>query len=199
MLEEQLKALGMPAIFTVEPGGTEAGRMIRRILMDSRVNLFPLPSLFLYTASRCQAMMELFMPARREGKWIIADRSLYSSLAYQAGAEGITPEFIRKISRVAMRDFWPAKVVLCDVDTKIAMDRIYNSGNKATRYDIKAEAYHRSVRAAYLAEANRDRDRFLILDMSPSPQEIFKTLWEQLAPLLGVPPPYTIYVSRPVA
>ena len=117
--------------------------------------------MLLYMASRSQLMDERIRPALAEGRFVLADRFISSTLAYQGTAGGLDPEEIMAVGRVATRGCEPDLVVIFDVDEATAAGRL---PAQLDRMELKGSAFHRRVRQGYLAQAQRAPDRHLVID-----------------------------------
>lgn len=161
-----------------EPGGTEVGEQIRRILLDPLNSQMSLRcEMMLYMASRAQLIEQIIKPAREEGKLILADRFISSTLAYQGTAGGMSEEEIVQVGRVALSGNWPDLVVVFDVDEKVAARRL---NPLLDRMELKGVVFHRRVRAGYLQQAEADPDRHLVIDSSKDESAVFDVLLEGL-------------------
>jgi dTMP kinase len=166
-----------------EPGGTPIGEAIRGVLLDPRYAEMELRcEMLLYMASRSQLMTERIRPALDAGRFVLADRFISSTLAYQGTAGGLDPEEILAVGRVATGGCWPDLVVIFDVDEETAASRLPAD---LDRMELKGAEFHRRVRQGYLAQAERDPKRHLVIDATRSEDEVFASLVEGVAERLG--------------
>jgi dTMP kinase len=166
-----------------EPGGTPIGEAIRGVLLDPRYAEMELRcEMLLYMASRSQLMTERIRPALDAGRFVLADRFISSTLAYQGTAGGLDPEEILAVGRVATGGCWPDLVVIFDVDEETAASRLPAD---LDRMELKGVEFHRRVRQGYLAQAERDPKRHLVIDATRSEDEVFASLVEGVAGRLG--------------
>lgn len=171
-----------------EPGGTEVGEQIRRILLDPQNTDMSLRcEMMLYMASRAQLIEQVIKPAREAGKLILADRFISSTLAYQGTAGGMTREEIMEVGQVAIGGNWPDLVVVFDIDEKTSARRMGGSAFGvgqpslfADRIELRESEFHQRVRQGYLDQAAADPDRHLLIDASPDESTVFETLLEAL-------------------
>ena len=126
-------------------------------------------------ASRSQPVKERIRPALDAGGFVLADRFISSTLAYQGTAGGLDPEEILAVGRVATRGCEPDLVVILDVDTETAATRL---PAQLDRMEQKGMAFHKRVRQGYLAQAERDPARHLVIDGSRTEEEVFRSLLE---------------------
>ncbi len=150
-LRDVLEADGTEAIVVREPGGTELGEEIRRLLLHSG-DMSPWAEAALFAAQRAQLAAEVVRPALERGTWVVSDRTYYSSLAYQGGARGLGVDRVRAINEAALDGVVPDLVVVLDVDPGLGLGR----QTDADRIGTTGEAFQRRVAATYhdLAESD---------------------------------------------
>jgi dTMP kinase len=169
---------GVVPVEVREPGGTPIGEAIRGVLLDPRYEEMDLRcEMLLYMASRSQLMDERIRPALAEGRFVLADRFISSTLAYQGTAGGLDPEEIMAVGRVATRGCEPDLVVIFDVDEATAAGRL---PAQLDRMELKGSAFHRRVRQGYLAQAQRAPDRHLVIDATADEDSVFQAMLEGL-------------------
>ena len=180
---EHATSVGMPPVGVREPGGTPIGEAIREVLLDPRYEEMELRcEMLLYMASRSQLMKERIRPALDAGQFVLADRFISSTLAYQGTAGGLDPEEILAVGRVATRGCQPDLVVILDVDEETAASRL---PTELDRMERKGVEFHRRVRQGYLSQADRDPPRHLVIDGSRSEDEVFAALLEGIGQRLS--------------
>lgn len=165
---ELLEKDGECVILTREPGGTPIAEQIRNVILDKQnTAMDPITEALLYAASRRQHLVEKVWPLSKEGKIIISDRFLDSSLAYQGGARNIGIDKVLEMNMFATEGYFPDLTLLFDVDPRIGLERIAaNKGREVNRLDLEKIEFHDSVRQTFLSLAKRFKDRFVILDAS---------------------------------
>ena len=183
---ERLRAAGRETVETVEPGGTEIGRQIRRILLDANnAHMTPRAELLLYFASRAQNVEEVIRPALAEGKIVLCDRFTDSTLAYQGCGRGISTGVILELDRIACAGLEPDLTVLIDVDLETSMQRSRQrnerTSSQETRIDEESRAFHERVRDGYLELAKLHSERFIIVDGAPRIGAVAQQVWERIA------------------
>ncbi len=169
LLTSFLKTARREFLLTREPGGTEIGDQIRKILLDGKnIGLDPMAELFLYAAARVQHLRQAIFPALREGRLVLCDRFADATLAYQGYGRGLDPSWIDEIHRRAMDDIRPDLTFLLDLPADIglrrARKRIEGQTIKEDRFERENLEFHRRVREGYLQLARREPHRFVILD-----------------------------------
>ncbi len=157
-----------------EPGGTAIGEQIRRVLLDpDNADMSLRCEMMLYMASRAQLIEQIIRPAREAGKFVLADRFVSSTLAYQGTAGGLDQDDIMSVARVAIEPYWPDLTVVFDVDEHVASSRL---NPLLDRMELKGEAFHQRVRKGYLDQAENSPDTYLVIDASSDEDAVFQAL-----------------------
>ena len=165
---------GYDVLYTREPGGTPIAEEIRGIILDKKnIALDPRAEALLYAASRRQHLIEKVWPALKEGKVVICDRYLDSSLAYQGGARNIGIDNVLNINLFATEGTYPDLTLLFDITPEKGLERIaVNKKREVNRLDLEALEFHRTVRETFLELAKKYRDRYIIIDASKTLPEV---------------------------
>lgn len=167
------------ALHTREPGGTAAGAAIRALFLDpSTGDLDPRAEALLMAADRAQHAATVIRPALRAGQHVVTDRYLYSSVAYQAHARGLDPTDVRNISLWATEDLEPDLVVFLDVPVALARARVHDVA--PDRMELEAEGFHERVRDGFHAQAAADPDRWVVVDATGHPDEVWDAVWQHV-------------------
>lgn len=183
---ERLTKMGYNIVQTREPGGTPIAEQIRNVILDvNNTKLDPRAEALLYAASRRQHLVEKVWPALKEGKIVICDRFLDSSLAYQGGARNLGLDNILNINMFATEGTFPDLTLLFDIDPKIGLERIAKNANReVNRLDLEKLDFHKKVRQTFLELAKRFPNRFVVIDASKSMEEVaentYKAIMEKL-------------------
>ncbi|HWB83347.1 MAG TPA: dTMP kinase [Bryobacteraceae bacterium] len=182
-LAERLRVSGRTVLETAEPGGTNIGVKIRRILLDSaNQELSPTAELLLYFASRAQNVDELIRPALGRGEIVLADRFTDSTLVYQGCGRGLGSETVLALDRIACRGLRPDLTLLLDIDVETSLGRAHtrNSelGHSETRMDEQSLEFHRKVHAAYHALAAGEPARVKVVDGRADRDQIERAVWD---------------------
>ena len=147
-VKKHLKVRFVPADFVCDPGGTAIGAQIRKILLArENAEMSALTELLLYCASRTQLVAEKIMPALAEGRHVISDRFIYSTLAYQGVSGKIDENTLRTLARVSTGGLEPAHAFLLDVPAEIGLKR---AGKDLDRMESKGVCFLEEVRQRYL-------------------------------------------------
>ena len=161
-------ALGDDALGVREPGGTEAGERVRAILKDPSVPLSPETEALLFAAARAELVSERILPALAEGRVVVSDRFLDSSLAYQGGARGLGIEDVDRVNRFATRALRPDLTFLLEITPAEAAAR----AGGGDRFEDEGEALQQAVLAAYERLIELDPERWRRVDAARSPEEV---------------------------
>lgn len=183
--EDYLRSKGKDVLCTLEPGGTELGQEIRNLLLHRKGDVAPRAEALLYAADRAHHVATTVRPALAEGKVVITDRYLDSSVAYQGAGRKLTAEDVRNISMWAVEDLLPDLTVLVDLDPQIAAERRKGTGQEADRLEREKIDFFQAVRDEFLKLAEAEPKRFLVVDARQTPEEIFVHIAKKLDELLG--------------
>jgi len=173
---EALTKAGRSVLLTREPGGTPISEDIRSVILNPKnVEMDARTEALLYAASRRQHVVEKIIPALKAGKVVLCDRFIDSSLAYQGGARGIGIDEVWEINRFAIGDLEPDLTLFFDIDPEEGLHRIaQNKDREVNRLDMEKLAFHKKVRESFLSLAHRFPNRFVVIDASSSPEEVFR-------------------------
>lgn len=176
LLNEYLTKSAVPHIFTREPGGGKISEAIREILLNGKnTEMTDECEALLYAAARVQHLHDRVEPALRDGKLVICDRYVDSSLAYQAYARGLGKDFVTKINSFALEHYLPDVTVFIDLTPEMAFAR-KRGADENDRLEQAGMEFHRKVYAGYKALAESEPNRFVCVDGNQTPQEIFQNV-----------------------
>ena len=181
---EELIKRGYDVVRTREPGGTPIAEQIRNVILDKQnTAMDPRAEALLYAAARRQHLVEKIWPATKEGKLVICDRYIDSSLAYQGGARGLGIQEIIDINMFATDNTWPDLTILFDIEPEIGLARIAkNVDREVNRLDLEKIEFHKKVRETFLLLAEKQPERFIVIDASKDPDTVFKNTLEAILP-----------------
>ena len=170
----KLRELGYDVLKTREPGGTPISEQIRNVILDkNNKTMDGRTEALLYAAARRQHLVESVWPAVKEGKIVICDRYIDSSLAYQGGARGLGIDNIVDINMFATENTWPDLTLLFDIPPEKGLERIsLNKNREVNRLDLETLEFHKKVRQTFLDLAEKYSERFVIIDASKSREEV---------------------------
>ncbi len=179
-LSEYLTAEKIPHIFTREPGGGRISEQIREILLSGKnMEMTDECEALLYAAARVQHLSDRVEPALAEGKLVICDRYVDSSLAYQAYARGLGVDFVTKINAFALENYLPDLTIFIDLTPEAAFAR-KKGADENDRMELAGMQFHRRVYEGYKSLAKANPDRFVCVDGNKTPTEIFEAVLQIL-------------------
>ena len=181
LLGHHLATLGREVVVTREPGGTPLGLELRRAVLHGE-HLDPRTEALLYAADRAHHVDTLVRPALERGAVVLSDRYLDSSVAYQGTGRGLGADEVEQLSLWAVRGLLPHVTVLLDLDPAVGLARLTGDPD---RLESAGAEFHLRTRAAFLARAAADPDRWLVVDASRPAEDIAAVVRARLAPLLG--------------
>jgi len=161
-------ALGPEAVGVREPGGTALGERVRELLKDPEASITPRVEALLFAAARAQLVADVIRPALDDGRVIVCDRYVDSSLAYQGAARGLGVEEIRRLNEWATEGLMPDLTILLELDPDAARLR----AGEADRFEDEGTGLQRAVAEAYDLLASADPERWRRVDASRPPEEV---------------------------
>lgn len=180
LLEEWLTSRGRSVVRTREPGGTAVGVEIREIVLHHRGDIAPRAEALLYAADRAHHIATLVRPALERGDVVVQDRYIDSSVAYQGAGRVLDADQVRDLSLWAAEGLLPDLTILLDLDETTARSRLDTSRTRYDRLEAERSEFHARVRAAYLALAEAEPGRFLVVDASRPVEDIASEIRQRL-------------------
>jgi len=178
-------AAALGAVVTRETGGTEIGRLIRTVLHDpSHTHLTGTAEALLIAADRAQHMAEVVRPALTSGRHVVSDRSVYSSLAYQAYGRQLPYETVRAVNDWALGGRWPELVLFLDVPTDQLAARMQR--RELDRFERESTAFHDRVLAGFREMAAKDPQRWVRIDAARDHSEVASAIRDAVRERLGL-------------
>ena len=181
-IKERLESEGVSVVLTREPGGTPIAEQIRNVILDKgNTAMDGRTEALLYAASRRQHLVEKIWPALQEGKTVLCDRYLDSSLAYQGGARGLGIDEVLSINLFATEGTYPDLTLLFDLEPEQGLARIAaNQHREVNRLDLEKLDFHHQVRNNFLALAKRYPDRYVIIDASQPLADVIEDAYKAI-------------------
>jgi dTMP kinase len=185
-LAEAIRARGHEVVETREPGGSPGAEAIRALLLQGDEDRWTAGAeALLFAAARADHVAKTIKPALERGAWVISDRFLDSSLAYQGGAGGLGLDAVRALHDVGSGGFLPHRTLLLQLSPEEAAERANRRDTGgADRIGARNASYHAAVAAAFAALAKAEPERFRTVDASESPEEVTPRLLAALEDLL---------------
>jgi dTMP kinase len=183
-LAEALQKRGIDVLVTREPGGSEGAEKIRELLLAGGEDRWgPRAEVLLFAAARADHVEKTIRPALDQGRWILCDRFVDSSLAYQGGAGGLGIETVRAINVAAVGDVFPDRTLVLTLDEGGERARARDTGG-SDRIGARPDDYHRKVDTAFRIIAAEEPERVKLIDASGGPEDVTARLLEAIGDLL---------------
>jgi len=202
IIVEKLNALKIAAIATREPGGTPNAELIREVLLSGQLqHLGPKAEAILFSAARIDHIDNLIKPALEQGTWVVCDRFFDSTRAYQGSQGKLEAGFLDALERVTLGSLLPDLTLILDVPAEIGMERAnLRRGADAAqdRFEKEDLNFHRGLRAAFLAIAEAEPDRCVIIDASRDQRYVTDAIWTAIVERL-LPPLRLVEVAGAAA
>lgn len=185
-LAAALRERGIDVVETREPGGSEGAESVRALLLggeDARWSAAA--ETLLFAAARADHVEKTIRPALQRGQWVLSDRFLDSSLAYQGGAGSLGIERVREVYRFACGDFLPDRTLVLGLDGGEGSERARERDTEgADRIGGRPEDYHHKVDTAFRIIAAEEPERVRLIDASGAPEQVTQRLLDEITDLL---------------
>jgi len=181
----KLMAMGHDVLITREPGGTDNAETIRELLLSGGNNRWDARAeALLFAAARGDHVRNLIKPALERGQWVLCDRFLDSSRAYQSGGSGLNDEMILKLHDIGSDGFMPKRTIILDLDEDIANERVsMRDGEVRDRIGGRDKEFHAKVRAAFRKYKQQDPERIKLIDAKDDIDIVTDNIMRQLSDL----------------
>jgi dTMP kinase len=185
-LAAALRARGLEVVETREPGGSAGAEAIRSLLLEGGADRWsPRAEALLFAAARADHVDKTIRPALEAGKWVICDRFLDSSIAYQGGADGLGAEAIRTLHAVGSDNLLPDRTLLLTLPEEVAMAReAARDAGRPDRFGAREPDYHRRVTGTFRALAESQPARWRVIEAKGSAEEVTQALLTAIGDLL---------------
>ncbi len=175
-IKDFIEEKGHKVVVTREPGGTPLAEDLRALLLSNRVEKIEADTeLLLMFAARCQHVNQVIKPALESGVWVLSDRFVDASYAYQGGGRGIPFARIKQLEEWSLAGFKPDLTILLDMSVEEGMARTRLRGSP-DRFETEKMSFYQKIRTAYLERANQDSNRICIVDAAPSIEQVQRSL-----------------------
>ncbi len=188
MLAGELRSRGLDIISTREPGGTPLGRRLREAFLETEETVAPMAELLLFAADRAQHVDLLINPAINEGRIVLSDRYADATFAYQGAGRGFDEGVVTRIIELATRGLKPDLTLFFDIPVEMAIDRLNNRKDenaKRNRMDRETSDFYDRVRRSYLGIADREPERFKVIDAKGSIEQTYQRVLATVDGLLS--------------
>ena len=171
-IQQQLESAGVDLVVTREPGGTEVAEKIRELLLTpSDEPICELSGLLLVFAARAQHLEQLIKPALERGAWVLCDRFIDATYAYQGGGRAMDLNVIAALEQLVLSDIKADMTLLLDLPVEVGMARA-RARAELDRFEQEQMSFFEAVRSAYLARAQADPNRVVIIDAAPALEQV---------------------------
>ncbi|MBM7610072.1 dTMP kinase [Lysinibacillus composti] len=177
LIEENIEVMA-----TREPGGIEISEKIREVILNpNHTAMDEHTEALLYAAARSQHYFEKVEPALKQGKLVLCDRFIDSSLAYQGHARGLGIEEVLSINEFAIGKQMPDLTILFDLEPEVGLARIHaHSDREVNRLDVESLAFHKKVRQGYREVVKRYPNRIVVVNADQSIEQVIDEVWKIL-------------------
>ena len=171
---DRLRRAGHTVVATREPGGTPLGEKLRALLLAEPMHL-ETEALLMFAARR-EHVAQVIQPALERGEWVLCDRFVDASFAYQGGGRGLDWKKLDDLSHWVLGDLQPDLTLIFDAPVEIAQQRLHAATSNPDRFEQEQAAFFEKVRAAYLRIARENPARVRVVDATRTPAAINKEL-----------------------
>ena len=183
-----LRGRGIEARMLREPGGVQASERVRELVKDPAMRIGPRAEALLYAAARAQLVDEALAPLLAAGEWVLLDRFVDSSLAYQGAGRELGIEPVRRVNEFATGGLRPDRTLLLAIDPALGRDRSSERSEPVDRLEAEHDRFFDRIAVAYAELAAAEPERIRVLDASLSPAEVLQASLAQLEDLLEAAP-----------
>lgn len=182
---ERLEKEGYAVVYTREPGGIDIAEQIRNVILDPKNTAMDARTeALLYAASRRQHLVEKVLPALKEGKTVISDRFVDSSLAYQGAGRELGIDAVMSINEFAIEHHMPDKTIFLDIPSELGLERIKKNRDFLDRLDQESLDFHERVFNGYQTVIEKYKDRMIVIDASKDVDQVIEEAYQAVKGLL---------------
>ena len=187
MLDQRLKLSGQNTVLTREPGGTQRAETIRTLLLEGRArDLGSFAETLLFSLAREDHVEKLIAPALNKGDWVICDRFIDSTRAYQGAGGGTDPHLINALERLVVGRYRPDITIILDVPPEEGMERARLRMEELDedipdRFEAEEIAFHHKLREGFLEIAKQDPNRCVVINGVQPVGDIHQQIWEHVS------------------
>jgi len=188
-LAERIRALGDEVVLTREPGGSPGAEALRNLLLQGEADRWSATAetLLMY-AARADHLERTIRPALARGAWVICDRFMDSTRAYQGAAGGASAALIDQLERSVVAGDRPDLTLVFDLPAETGLRRALARGGAEARFEAKGASFHRLLREDFLAIAAQDPQRCRVIDARPNPDAVAESVWAAVSRHFAVEP-----------
>lgn len=191
LLADRLRAVGIGVVVTREPGGSPGAEYLRHVLLSGAAEKHgPVAEAILFAAARIDHVDQTIRPALERGEWVLCDRFYDSTRVYQRDGDGVDPELVTTLERVAVDGVRPDLTLILDLPVDIGLERITKrrGGDAPDRFEKEDTDVHQRRRDAFLRIAADEPDRCVVIDASASLDAVAEDIWSAVCERFGLLP-----------
>lgn len=187
-LAQSLTDLGLTVVTTREPGGAPGSELIRRLLVEGDPDRWDAETeALLHYAARREHVRSTIRPALVRGDWVISDRFADSTMAYQGYGHGLGRDWIDRLHANALGDFGPDLTLILDLPVDVGLRRADGRAGDEDRYERMESGFHERLRQGFLAIAEAEPDRCVLIDAAGSTDAVAAAILEAVKQRLSIP------------
>jgi dTMP kinase len=179
-LAAALRERGRPVEVLREPGGVELSERLRALVKDPELTVGARAEALIYAAARAQLVEERLRPLLDAGAWVLLDRFVDSSLAYQGAGRGLGVDAVRELNAFGTGGLRPDRTLLLRADPAVALARVGGRGDGTDRIERERESFWLACARAYDELAAAEPQRWIVLDATQPPEQVLDTALAQL-------------------
>ncbi len=194
LLAHSLERLGKRVVMTREPGGSAKAEAIRKLLLEGKVARYgPFAEALLFSMARDDHLETLIRPSLAKGSWVICDRFMDSTMAYQGAGGNLPVSLVRALEKTVVGDTQPDLTILLDLPASVGIERAKSrqqqaGGGAADRFEAMDMGFHERLRKAFLDIARNAPERCVVFDGELPPDELAKQIWEMVSNRYDIAP-----------
>lgn len=183
ILHQKLIKKGIDCLLTREPGGSPGAEEIRELLVKGVTDKWhPMTEALLHNAARVEHLERTISPALNKGAWVISDRYVDSTLAYQGYGQGVDLDTLLKLHDISTGNYWPDLTIVLDGhELNRAMKREDNNTEKEDRYERMGTDFHLKLQESFLDIAKKNSNRCIIISANGTIEEVADRIWHVVA------------------
>ena len=194
LLASNLQRLGKKVVVTREPGGSTKAESIRKLLLEGHVAKFgPFAEALLFSVARDDHLDTVIRPTLAKGSWVLCDRFMDSTMAYQGAGGNLPASLIRGLERTVVGDTRPDLSIFIDLPAEVGIGRArarqqQTTGGAADRFESMDMEFHERLRKAFLDIARNEPERCVVFDGELPPDELASQIWELVSNRYAITP-----------
>ncbi len=187
LLSEAIGKAGHTVLQTREPGGSPGAEEIRSLLVTGEGDRWTgMTEVLLHFAARADHLERVILPALENGTWVLCDRFVDSSVAYQGVAQGLGKDVLQDLTQLVVADTMPDLTLILDLPVEEGLARADSRGDGEDRYEKMGQAFHQTLRQAFLDIAQGAPDRCKVVDAANEIDTVHQAIWRETARRFGL-------------